>query len=199
MDGSENWLRQPSAAVTSTGTYSANLGSAVSVGLGANSQNFSRDANTTSSSGTGSAIPSYGGYSLYAETSGTALGDVFWVKSPIFTYIWNSTRTIRLAMEGNACGTVAVYVVDAATTNFTPILSGATEVFPLPQKTWVYQTTDSNIVSNQLYLTGTATSSSQAGTELNVEYNPDAYSVNNIAVYNPDSSSDYWRFKLLLV
>lgn len=140
FDLAEVWKRDNVAAVTSLGTYATRLLDAnVTISSGATSQFWSRDPNTTGSSGTGSAISVYGGYCLYAETSSTALGDVFWAMSPVFEYNYSSTMDIIIAMEGNACGILAVYIVDEETTDFTPSLADPDEYYTVGE--WVYKGT----------------------------------------------------------
>lgn len=139
FDTGEDWRKDTDVAVTSIGSYANNLLDANNaVGTTVVNQYWSRDPNATGSSGTGGAIANYGGYCLYAETSATALGDVFWCMSPTFTYTSSSTRDIIIAAEGNACGILAVYVVDNDTTDFTPSLANPTPIYPSGPTSWVY-------------------------------------------------------------
>lgn len=131
FDSGEDWRKE--ASITSNnviGTFATRVGgSNNAIGTSVSNGYWSRDANATGSSQTGGAISAYGGYCLYPETSGSVLGDYFWAMSPVFTYNYSTTRDIILAMEGISCGTLAVYIIDSTTTNFTPSLSSPDDYY----------------------------------------------------------------------
>lgn len=147
MDSGEDWRKDTVAAAATIGSYAANLMDATNaVGTTTANQYFSRAAGATGSSGTGSAVSVYGGYCLYAETTSTALGDYFWGMSPVFTYSYSTVHDIILAAEGNACGILAVYIVDATTTDFTPSLASPTPIFSTQQWVYIDSTTSEPVV-----------------------------------------------------
>jgi len=152
MDLGELWVRDINSATGATGTYSANLGANTPIGTGVSNEFWGRDANATGSSGTGTAIPQFGGYAIYPETSGTTNGDVFWCESPSFTYNESASKDIFLAMDGQTCGTLTVYIVDDETTDFTPSFSSPDSYYPvvLPDlnATWVWPSNNHDTTVN---------------------------------------------------
>jgi uncharacterized repeat protein (TIGR02543 family) len=138
FDSAEAWQKETSITSNNLiGTYATRLGAGkTAVGTSASNGYWSRDVNATGSSSTGGAIAAYGGYCLYPETSGSVLGDYWWAESPTFTYNYSTIKDIIIAMQGVSCGILAVYIIDATTTDFTPSLSS-----PLPYlstNSWVY-------------------------------------------------------------
>lgn len=139
MSTDEAWRKDTTVALSTVGSYACRLYSTNAlIGTSIASQFWSRDPNNTGSSGTGSALPNYGGYSLYAETSGSSLGDYFWCMSPTFTYSASATKDIIIAAEGNACGILTVYVVDNDTTDFTPSFANPTPIYVTGPTTWEF-------------------------------------------------------------
>lgn len=138
MASTENWRRDNIAAAATIGSYATRLLDAdEAVGTTANTaQKWCRDPNATTSASTGRLIPNYPSgavYALYTESSSTALGDYFWAMSPVFEFTESTTRDILMAMDGDTCGILAVYIVDDNTTDFTPSLASPSDFFPIPQ------------------------------------------------------------------
>lgn len=133
----EDWRRDNTAAASTAGTYATRLLDAnVACGTSVPGNGFwGRDTNATTSSNTGGALPSYGSYTLFPETSSTGYSYYFWAMSPTFTYNSNATHSMEIAMQGDNCGILSIYLVDASTTDFTPSFSSPTAYYPVTQTT----------------------------------------------------------------
>lgn len=191
FDTGEAWQKETSITNNNLiGTYATRLGAGkTAIGTSVSNGYWSRDANATGSSETGGATAVYGGYCLYPETSGSVLGDYFWAESPEFTYNENAVRDIIIAMEGVSCGTLAVYIIDSTTTDFTPSISGGEAYNPTPTN-WNYLGTSGTYNLTSTYQNGLfCASSGDVDTWLTSNYPPGNYEVGDLMRVTVKTSS----------
>lgn len=148
-------------------------------------------------------------YWRYYNPSSNPINVDIWAKlnrSPYTSYIKIGSSIvpgsyINKTWTGLASGTshiTTVYLVPVifALLNSNTYAPSAITTTAAANKIWVYSLTDSAVPTNDLFVEGTAESWQDAEFELNDIYSPNSYDIGDKAVYDPQSTSDYWVYIL---